>query len=223
MVVRDPGGLSAGAHAAVFSQALAVDRRATQEGSRPAFALPLVDTLRLVPGSRESGTTAVTFLYYPQSMPVNAQIASAHRYAAALARATGRPAGLTGAVPGQVAQGVLIDHDLNVIELLTAALIIVIVAVSYRSLVAPLVPMAAIGVAFPITLVGLNQLSRRFGIDVPQELDPVIVALLLGIVTDYSIFFLSGVRRRRVAGDDRLTPPCARRPLSSRRSSSPAA
>ena len=203
MVVRDPGGLSAGAHAAVFSQALAVDRRATQEGSRPAFALPLVDTLRLVPGSRESGTTAVTFLYYPQSMPVNAQIASAHRYAAALARATGRPAGLTGAVPGQVAQGVLIDHDLNVIELLTAALIIVIVAVSYRSLVAPLVPMAAIGVAFPITLVGLNQLSRRFGIDVPQELDPVIVALLLGIVTDYSIFFLSGVRRRRVAGDDR--------------------
>ena len=81
VVVRDPGGLSAGAHAAVFSQALAVDRRATQEGSRPAFALPLVDTLRLVPGSRESGTTAVTFLYYPQSMPVNAQIASAHRYA----------------------------------------------------------------------------------------------------------------------------------------------
>ncbi len=203
MVVRDPGGLSAGAHAAVLSQALAVDRRATREGLEPAFALPLVDTLRLVPGSRESGTTAVTFLYYPQSMPVSAQIDSAHRYVAALARATGRPAGLTGAVPGQVAQGVLIDRYLNLIEVITAALIIVIVAVSYRSLVAPLVPMAAIGVAFPITLVGLNQLSRRFGIYVPQELDPVIVALLLGIVTDYSIFFLSGVRRRRVAGEDR--------------------
>jgi putative drug exporter of the RND superfamily len=134
---------------------------------------------------------------------VSTQIDSAHRYAAALARATGRPTGLTGAIPGQVAQGVLIDHYLNLIELITAALIIVIVAVSYRSLVAPLVPIAAIGVAFPITLVGLNQLSKRFGIYVPQELDPVVVALLLGIITDYSIFFLSGVRRRRVAGEDR--------------------
>jgi putative drug exporter of the RND superfamily len=203
IVVRDPGGLSAEAHAAVLSQALAVDRRATRQGSGPAFALPLVNAQRLVPASRESGTTAITFLYYPQNMPVTDQIASARGYAAALARATGRPAGLTGAIPGQVAQGVLIDHNLDLIELITAALIVVIVAFSYRSVVAPLVPIAAIGVAFPITLVGLNQLSRRFGIVVPQELDPVVVALLLGIITDYSIFFLSGVRRRRVAGEDR--------------------
>jgi putative drug exporter of the RND superfamily len=205
VVVRDPGGLSAQAHAAVLAQALAVDRRTTGRGAGPAFALPVANTARLLPASRESGTTAITFLYYPPSMAVNAQMASAHQYVGQLARATGQPAGLTGAIPGQVAQGVLIDHNLDLIELITLALIVLVVAVSYRSLAAPLVPLAAIGVAFPITLVGLHALSTRFGVHVPQELDPVVIALMLGIVTDYSIFYLSGVRQRRTAGEDRLT------------------
>lgn len=42
------------------------------------------------------------------------------------------------------------------------------------------------------------------GFDVPSEIEPVLVALLLGIVTDYSIFFLSGMRERLGAGDGRL-------------------
>ena len=139
------------------------------------------------------------------TMPVAAQMASAHHYVSQLAHATGRPAALTGAVPGQFAQGLLIDHDLNLIELITLALIVLVVAVSYRSLAAPLIPLAAIAVAFPITLVGLHQLSTRYGIYVPQELDPIVIALMLGIITDYSIFFLSGVRQRRMAGEDRRT------------------
>ncbi|HEY8859123.1 MAG TPA: hypothetical protein VIM27_06680, partial [Gaiellales bacterium] len=107
VVVRDPNGLSAQAHAAVAEQALAVDRGSSRgSGLRPSFAVPIADTLRLMPGSRESGTTAITFLYYPPNMPVGAQMASAHHYVAQLVRATGRPASLTGAVPGQFAQGV---------------------------------------------------------------------------------------------------------------------
>ena len=205
VVVRDPNGLSAQAHAAVAEQALAVDRQPHQSGSGPSFAVPIADTLRLLPGSRESGTTAITFLYYPPSMPAGAQMASAHHYVAQLAHATGRPAALTGAIPGQFAQGVLIDHNLKLIELITLLLIVLVVAINYRSPAAPLVPLAAIGVAFPITLVGLHQLSARYGIYVPQELDPIVIALMLGIITDYSIFFLSGVRQRRMGGEDRRT------------------
>jgi RND superfamily putative drug exporter len=205
VVIRDPHGLSAHAQAAVAAQALTVDRHSGQGGPGPAFAIPIADTLRLLPGSRESGTTAITFLYYPPDMAIGEQMASAHRYVAQLAHATGRPAGLTGAIPGQVAQGLLIDHDLNLIELITVLLIVAVIAVSYRSLAAPLVPLAAIAVSFPITLVGLHRLSTRFGVYVPQELDPIVIALMLGIITDYSIFFLSGARQRRMAGDDRLT------------------
>ncbi len=202
VVVRDPRGLSLRAHASVVSHALAVDRRASPTQGGPTFALPLANTLRLMPSSRESGTTAITFLYYPQTMPVNAQIASARRYASALTVGSGQPARLTGAIPGQFAQGILIDQKLTLIELITMAVIVVIVAVRYRSVVAPLVPIAAIAVAFPLTLVGLHQLTR-YGIYLPQELDPVVIALLLGIVTDYSVFFLSGVRGRRAGGADR--------------------
>ena len=158
VVVRDPNGLSAEAHAAVAQQALDVDR-GRGGASGPSFAVPIANDLRLLPGSRESGTTAITFLYYPPTMPVGAQMASAHHYVARLAHATGRPAALTGAIPGQFAQGVLIDHNLNLIELITLALIVLVIAVSYRSAAAPLVPLAAIGVAFPIALVGLHQLS----------------------------------------------------------------
>lgn len=204
VVVRDPNGLSAQAHAAVAQQALDVDR-GRGGASGPSFAVPIANALRLLPGSRESGTTAITYLYYPPSMPAGAQMASAHHYVARLAHATGRPAALTGAIPGQFAQGILIDHNLNLIELITLALIVLVIAVNYRSAAAPLVPLAAIGVAFPITLVGLHELSARYGIYVPQELDPIVIALMLGIITDYSIFFLSGVRQRRMGGEDRRT------------------
>ena len=46
-------------------QALAVDRHGASGGPGPSFALPITERLRLLPGSRESGTTAITFLYYP--------------------------------------------------------------------------------------------------------------------------------------------------------------
>ena len=65
VVVRDPNGLSAQAHAAVAQQALDVDRHGHGGASAPSFALPIANDLRLLPGSRESGTTAITFLYYP--------------------------------------------------------------------------------------------------------------------------------------------------------------
>jgi len=39
---------------------------------------------------------------------------------------------------------------------------------------------------------------------VPQETQPLLVALLLGVVTDYVVFYLSGVRRELAAGEPRL-------------------
>ena len=204
VVVRDPRGLSVQAHAAVFAQALAIDG-GHHPAEGPVFALPVVDTLGLVPGSKDAGTTAITFLYYPQSAPVSYQMRSARAYVRRLSQATGRPAGLTGAIPGQFTQGVLIDQNLTLVELMTLLLIIVIVAVNYRSVTAPLVALAAIAVAFPIALVVLSKLTTSLGVFVPQELDPLVVALLLGIITDYSIFFLSGVRNRIGAGEPKHT------------------
>ena len=65
--------------------------------------------------------------------------------------------------------------------------------------------MAGIAVGFPVNVWMLGRLRDRYGLAIPDELAPVIVALLLGILTDYAIFLLSGVRNRLAAGDDRLT------------------
>ena len=39
------------------------------------------------------------------------------------------------------------------------------------------------------------------GIRVEREVEPIVVVLLLGVVTDYSVFFLAGMRPRLRAGE----------------------
>jgi RND superfamily putative drug exporter len=67
---------------------------------------------------------------------------------------------------------------------------------------APLVALAAVAVAYLISARLVATIGREVGFSVPSEIEPVIVVLLFGIVTDYSIFFLSGVRRRLAAGSE---------------------
>ena len=87
-------------------------------------------------------------------------------------------------------------------------LIALIVALAFRSIGAPLVALAAAGIAYTIAMRVLPWLGERANVTVPKEIEPVVVVLLLGLVTDYSIFFLSATRRRLRAGDERL--PAAR-------------
>jgi putative drug exporter of the RND superfamily len=43
--------------------------------------------------------------------------------------------------------------------------------------------------------------GERTGVEVPSDGEPVMVVLLLGIVTDYAVFFLSGMRKHLLAGE----------------------
>ena len=101
-----------------------------------------------------------------------------------------------------------IEQALPLIEAASVVLIALIVALAFRSIGAPLVALAAAGVAYAITMRVLPWLGERANVTVPKEIEPVVVVLLLGLVTDYSIFFLSETRRRLRAGDERL--PAAR-------------
>jgi putative drug exporter of the RND superfamily len=70
------------------------------------------------------------------------------------------------------------------------------------------VALAAAGIAYAIAMRVLPWLGERANVTVPKEIEPVVVVLLLGLVTDYSIFFLSATRSRLRAGDERI--PAAR-------------
>jgi len=201
VVVRSPGGLSAGDLAAVTAQAVRTD---TTTGGAVRFALPITNTLKLFPGSRESGTTAVTFLDIDPNLTQQRQTQAAAAYARSLSSATGDTAHQTGVIPGQLRQGILIDNGLALLEICTLVLILGIVGIAYRSLGAPLMVLAAAAVGLVMTVWLLERLQSH-GLAVPQELDPVVVALTLGLTTDYAVFLLSGTRNRMRDGDQPRT------------------
>ena len=101
---------------------------------------------------------------------------------------------MTGPVAAQYEQGLIIDRDLAWVELFTVLAIAVIVGVRLRSLLAPLAALACAGNRVPDRGPRGGWGAARSGIVLPQEADPVLVVLLLGVTTDYCVFFLAGMR-----------------------------
>ena len=85
------------------------------------------------------------------------------------------------------------------------ALIALIIAVAFGSVLAPVVTLLSAAVAYEIALRVVAWLGDRIGAAPPPELQPLLVVLLFGIVTDYAIFYLSGMRRELAGGERRGT------------------
>ena len=69
--------------------------------------------------------------------------------------------------------------------------------VHFRSPVAPLVTLLSAGIAYLVSLRGRSPLVGEWlGVSIPRDAEPVLVVLLLGVVTDYAVFFLHGLRER---------------------------
>ena len=69
---------------------------------------------------------------------------------------------------------------------------------------APLVTLATAGLAYVIAVRVLAWTGERAGVTVPSEIEPVLTVLLLGVVTDYTMFFMSETRQRLRAGESRV-------------------
>ena len=160
---------------------------------------------RLFPEAREHGTTAITWLAFPFDEGLHAQGEWAEQIAAEseVGRAGGF-AGVTGSIPARLAEFDAIDEALPLVEAATVGVIAILLALMFRSLVAPLVALLAAGLAYLVALGLIGWVGQAMGVSIPQDVEPLVVVVLLGIVTDYAIFFLSGVRARLEAGDARL-------------------
>jgi RND superfamily putative drug exporter len=205
VVQRDPAGLSPEAQRRVVERAASLDASDVPIEQRPIpGAIPILNTLRLFPGSRESGTTAITYLLFRPDQSVADQVAEAGRYARGFNQPDDHLVGVTGPVPARQAQTDLIERWLPWVEAVTIALIIVILGLFFRAPGAPLLTLAAAFIAYIIALRAIDWFAERAGASVPQDVEPVVVALLLGVITDYSVFFLAGYRRRLEEGQERL-------------------
>ena len=154
----------------------------------------------------QAGDTVLIYLYAPESEAVG----KGEEFAAGLRQATGADtAHITGAYPAAAAESNLVEEHLLWVEIATVALVVGILAIYYRALLIPLICLAGVGLAYLVSDRLLGLVAERFGLAIPEEVQPVIVALLFGVLTDYLVFFVAGFRTRLRRGEARVAAASA--------------
>jgi RND superfamily putative drug exporter len=170
-----------------------------------AGAFPLPNAAGLLRGTNEQSTTVITFLAFRPGTSFGAQTAGAHAYVHwFLNRPDDHVVGVTGPVPAEYDQSQIIGKDILWVELFTVLAIALIVGVRFRSVGAPLATLACAATAYVIAIRVVVWLAGRMGVTLPPDLDPVLVVLLLGVTTDYTVFFLDGMRAQVAGGVPRI-------------------
>ena len=170
-----------------------------------AGAFPLPNAAGLLRGANEQSTTVITFLAFRPGTSFGAQTAGANAYVRwFLNRPDDHVVGVTGPVPAEYDQSQIIGKDILWVELFTVLAIALIVGVRFRSAGAPLATLACAATAYVIAIRVVVWLAGRMGVTLPPDLDPVLVVLLLGVTTDYTVFFLDGMRAQVAGGVPRI-------------------
>jgi RND superfamily putative drug exporter len=198
VVAREPGGFSAAQASSATRYIAAADR---SEGSHAVKAVPLADTPGML-GRGGGATTIVAYLYLDPDLSEDESQESAERFAAGLERASSAAeVKVTGALPATRAETRIAESHLIWVELATALLVVAILALYFRSLGVPLLGLSTVAIAYLCADRVLGWIAERYGIAVPREAEPVIVALIFGVLTDYLVFFVSGYRQRLRQGE----------------------
>jgi putative drug exporter of the RND superfamily len=201
VVQRSPHGFTRQQQLEAARAAAALDRHQVPPIPGLAGAVPISDYAGMFPGARERSTTIITYLFSEPGTSTTAETGAAQGYARRyLSSAADHLVGVTGAAPAQTAQGEIILRYLPWVELATVLAIGLIVGLYFRSAGAPLATLACAAVAYLVATRADGWAAQRFGFDVPPDLEPVLVVLLLGVTTDYAVFYLSGMRTRLLAG-----------------------
>ncbi len=200
VVVRDAEGLSPRTLAAVTSRVVALNRKEIPGLRAIAGAYALANATGSAKFSRERGTTVVIPLLYGSDIGPTERTELADGLVQRLRPfAEGATLGVTGTITARAAEADAIEQHLPLTELATVLFVLLAVAVATRSLVAPLVNLLAVGVAYVVSIRVVAAAGQQIGVSVPAEVQPVVVALLFGVVTDYTLFFLSRFRRALTA------------------------
>lgn len=198
IVQHSADGFSSGAEARIYRRAVLLARGKLPGLEEIPFALPITNDPSHRLSSLETGqrpTTALTFLFFPVDVGPSEQTELAHEFVdQEINRPSDGRVGVTGAVPARAAQVDAITGALPLVELATVLLITLAVGFHYRSIAAPIGNIATVAITYLLSLHLIGGLGEAIGISVPQEVEPVMVALLFGIVTDYAIFFFSRFR-----------------------------
>lgn len=208
VVQDDPGGLDAHAVVRAELRALAVDKNTVVHGTGGKIlgALAVPNSLDLFPDAgRATSTgpsTVVTYLFTNPAAGISGQDRAAHAYAATITHPGDHLLGVTGTIPLLQAQGVVVIHYLPWVEIASVTAVAVVVGLNFASIIAPLITLLNAGLGYLVADRGVGEAATVPGFTAPTQLQPILVALVLGVATDYGIFFLSGTRSRLRGGAD---------------------
>lgn len=199
LVQADPAGLPPDVVQRAVQRAAGI---AEGTGAPVGAAFPVPGDER-VPGVRRPGTTMVTYLFPKPGQGLGQSVRGAREYAAGFGP-DDKVVGLTGTLPARAEQERIVNGSLRTLELVSLAAVLVVVGLAFGSIVAPLLTVAAAALSFVLVSRGAGLLSTWFGWNVPADLQPLMVALMLGVTTDYVVYFLSGMRAELADGHGRV-------------------
>lgn len=201
VVVHQPDGLSLLTRADSYLWALATTQE-NVEGRTPPGPDQVIAAIPIPTGRAD---TTVTYLYGSEGTGIVGMARLGDRYAAHFQNQRSVETYVTGFVPAQVAQGDYLNARIGLFELASLVLILVVVALAFRSVLAPLVVVGIAAVGYLTYLPVLTAVAVAAGFEVPGQLEPVLLALLLGVVTDYCVLFFHAFRHELDTGADNNT------------------
>ena len=162
VVQRDPAGLTKDEQKHVVNRALRIDQRGYPDLLSIAAAVPVLNTLGLLPGSRERGTTALTYLYFPSRYGFETRDDLAHTFVKHIPPEEGL-VGVTGAGPARITSYHGVQDALPIVAAATAVLIALLVGINFLSPWPALLVLCAGGLSYlvDIRLLGLGQRAHR--------------------------------------------------------------
>jgi putative drug exporter of the RND superfamily len=180
VVQRDPSGLNPQAVRRAVLRALQVDQRTLETGRQPGQdllgALPLINVPQLVPGAREQNTTIVTYLFADPTLGLSGQDRVARTYTAQIDQPTDGLVGVAGTIETQSEERKILESRLPLVEAATLAAIALIVGLTFRSVVAPLITLITAGIGYLLADRVIGSLAGAAGLIVPVEIEPIVIA-----------------------------------------------
>ena len=148
LVQRNEAGLSTGAQERAVERAVGVAKGTIGDVGPIAAAVPVVN-VKDVFTSSEQGTTALTYVFTEPGTSFAQEVDAARAFGQQhVNQPDDHLVGVTGTVPAQVEQSDILYGHLLLLECLTLAVVIGIVALKFRSFIAPLVALLTAALSY---------------------------------------------------------------------------
>jgi RND superfamily putative drug exporter len=151
--------------------------------------------------NRAVALIGIQFTGAAQAQPVKQAVAALRTAARAQLAGTGLRSEMTGQAAIVVDNANAFTRAEEIVTLATVVLIVVLLLLVFRSPIAALFPLVAVGLVFGIAESTIAAFAHWFGLQVGQELPTMLTVVLFGIGTDYILFLLFRYRERLRAGD----------------------